>query len=127
MKLTSFVVPGLFCLLSASAFAQGQYSPDGRAVLHEDHRDIAVAKDNLAHDKVAAKIAKRDAIDIKRQQQDMLARGDYRGAQQIERERQHQKNVAKIARRQVQHDRNVVAITRDQAAHDRNVVAIERR
>lgn len=125
MKITTLLIPGLFCLVSAGAFAQGQTDIDAHRAIHADHRDIAVEKSNLARDKQIAHMEKHDAIAIKRRQQDLAAHGDYRGAQRLERERQHQKNVAKIARRQVQHDRNVIAIKRQDVQHNRNVVAID--
>lgn len=126
MKITTLLTPVLFCLVSAGAFAQGQTEVDAHRAIHADHREIAVERSNLLHDKQVARMEKHDAIALKHRQQDLVARGDYRGAQRLERERQHQKNVARIAHRQVQHDRNVIAIKRQDVQHNRNVVAFDR-
>ncbi|UUZ52393.1 hypothetical protein LP419_23030 [Massilia sp. H-1] len=64
---------------------------------------------------------------IERRQDVLVARGDYRGAHRWSRERYHEMNEAKIARRQVYHDRNVIEIKRRELEHDRRVLENARR
>lgn len=125
MKFSSMIAAGLICLAGGNAFAQGPIAEAHQAI-RQNHHDIAVEKDNLAQDRQAARLEAHDVRAVERRQQALRARGDYRGARQLERERQHQANQARIARRQVEHDRNVIAIKHQQIAHQKNVIAIRR-
>ncbi|WEF33541.1 hypothetical protein [Pseudoduganella chitinolytica] len=95
--------------------------------IHRDRHAIDVARHNLAHDRRVARIEAREARQVERRQDELLARGDYRGARRLERVRQHEANEAAIARRQVSHDRNVIHYKRRQIEHHRNVIELKRR
>jgi hypothetical protein len=144
VKATPLILSSLLYIFSAGAFAHGvagNLSHGSSAQLHCDqdeirdahraighsHRAIASEKHNLAYDKSVARKEADEALEVRRRQDELIARGDYRGARKLEKVRQHEANQAAIARRQVSHDRNVIAIKRRDIEHQRNVIAIKRR
>ncbi|UUZ46793.1 hypothetical protein LP420_23560 [Massilia sp. B-10] len=144
MKTASLLLSGLLCLFGVSATAQAsvtdmmrdtsaQVAPKRHEVrsahraVHQDRRDIEAEHRNLERDRHVARREARDVRRIERRQDVLVARGDYRGAHALERERYHEMNEAKIARRQVYHDRNVIEIKRRELEHDRRVLENARR
>jgi hypothetical protein len=144
VKATPLILSSLLYIFSAGAFAhdiagdlphgtseQLRYEQDDirdahRAIRHS-HRAIALEKHNLAYDKRVARVEALEAMEVRRRQDELIARGDYRGARKLEKVRQHEANQAEIARRHVNHDRNVIAIKHRDIEHHRNVIAIKRR
>ena len=139
MKTTSLLLASLLCVLGANASAQViegeiRYSSEpavapvphevraAHHAIHRSRREIAEEKRNLEHDKNVARLEAGDVREVERRQDELAARGDYRGAQKLERTRYHEANEAKIARRQVSHDRNVIAIKRRQIEHNERVI-----
>lgn len=139
MKTTSLLFSGLLCLLGATAPAHasvGQMMRDTSAevgprrhdvraahrAIHQDRRAIDAERRNLEWDKEVARREAHDVRRVERRQDELAARGDYRGARRLERVRYHEANEAKIARRQVSHDRNVIAIKRRQIEHNERVI-----
>ena len=86
---------------------------------------IALNKRDAAHDSNVAKLERQDARHDQRREDALIARGDVRDAQLLDRARRHELNEAKIAARDARHDRNVIAIERKDRAHDKAMLADE--
>lgn len=135
MKIKSVLLASLLSVVGVTAFAQtdavNQIRKDN-ALIRQDNREIRsenrdIHRDNvginkdkrdIARDQAAIRSERRDAQHDQRREDADITKGDLKGAQKLEKARQHENNEIKAAQRNIHRDKVDIAHDRKDRSHD---------
>ena len=135
MKIKSMLLASLLSIVGITAFAQTnavdqvrkdnavirQDSREIRAENRDIHRDnVGINKDkrDIARDRAAIRSERRDAQRDQRREDAAIAKGNLKGAQKLEKARQHENNEIKVAQQNIHRDKVDIAHDRKDRSHD---------
>ena len=135
MKIKSVLLVSLLSVVGVTAFAQTNAVDQVRkdnAVIRQDSREIRsenrdIHRDNvginkdkrdIARDQASIRSERRDVRQDQRREDADIAKGDLKGAQKLEKARQHENNEIKTAQRDIHRDRVEIAHNRKNRSHD---------
>ena len=143
MKIKSMLLASLLSVVGVTAFAQSNVVDQVRkdnAVIRQDKREIRtenrdIHRDNvginkdkrdITRDQAAIHTDRHDAQQDQRREDGDIAKGDLKGAQKLEKARQHENTEIKAAQRNIHHDKVDIAHDRKDRSHDAAVRKDER-